>query len=156
MGKMIRGYQSWLFRYSNENFLSGGWVNWWGTSWFKGLLREVKKFVNLFADLPAGAISPLKGWVGYACLSQSLIWNGCKDGRTRKIRTITFWKIYRQSSVNIPPIKYTSSNNTRHIFHSFFSLPPTALAIVKIEQFYVKSFIIWCVLHYLLIIATSK
>ena len=42
--------------------------------------------------------------------------------------------IDRQSSVKIPPTKNTSSNNTLHIFHPFFTLPIITLAIVKIEQ----------------------
>ena len=42
--------------------------------------------------------------------------------------------IYRQSSVKIPPTKNTSSNNTLHIFHPFFTLPIITLAIVKKEQ----------------------
>ena len=42
--------------------------------------------------------------------------------------------MYRQSSVKLPPIKNTSSNNTLRIFHPFFTLPIITLAIVKIEQ----------------------
>ena len=42
--------------------------------------------------------------------------------------------IYRQSSVKLPPVKNTSSNNNLHIFHPFFTLPIITLAIIKIEQ----------------------